>query len=111
MNLEWLLATATFLLAIVSPVLAWWGSNRYFTGRWEEQSVSTAQWRVTVEKRMDSIDQMLQTMSFSAVMLRLQRIEEDIERLRSWQESEGTAYIRATDVLNERVGALEGKRR
>lgn len=107
----WTLPVAMLLLAVMSPMLAWWGSNRYYIGRWEEQSRSTTEWRVAIEKRMDSVDSTLKTISYATVAAELLRIKDDVIRLREWQESEGIAYIRAVDVLNERVKSLEGSRR
>lgn len=66
------------VLAIISPMLAWWGSSRYFNGRFEEWKRSSEDWRRNVDKRLDGVDNSARATLEENIRLRLDRLEKDV---------------------------------
>jgi hypothetical protein len=108
--MEWLIPAAMLVLAVLSPALAWWGSTRYFAGQFDAQQIATREWRTGIEKRLDGMDALLQTVSYAAMLERVKRAEQDILDLRQWKHVKADPYIGAVDVLKTRVDSLETRR-
>lgn len=99
----------TLLLAIVSPVLAWWGSTRYFNGRFEEWRKASDEWRKRMEDKLERFDiaGTLRATLDENVKLRLQTLEREVTALRRWKHTKGERYVGALDAVNSRIHKLE----
>lgn len=73
------------VMALLSPLLAWWGSTRYFAGVMNAQQEAAVAWRKDAEKRLGDIEAILRTNSYSAMVVRMDRAEVDIRDLRTWK--------------------------
>lgn len=103
---SWYIPVATLLFSVLSPILAWWGSSRYFVGRYDEQQKATELWRGWMERKIESLDVMVRANTYAVLLGRVDRMEIDVGDLQSWQGSTGDGYVRAVDVLKERVDNL-----
>lgn len=109
MSPEWIVGAGTLLLAALSPILAWWGSTRYFVGRWEAQQAASLEWRKIIDERLKELEATMRENSFAALVGRVQRAEKDILDLREWKHLKADPYIGAMDALKDRVERLEDK--
>lgn len=98
------------IIAVLSPLLAWWGSTRYFAGVVSAQQEAAQIWRQNCEKRLADIEEVLRTNSYSAMLVRMARAEQDITELRGWKHLKVDPYIGALDVLKSRVDTFEKRR-
>lgn len=72
-NIPWVLAGIGLILSIVSPIIVWWGSSRYFTGQFE-------QWKENVRERFDRLQQRIE--GIEAMKVRLEDARTEIKELR-----------------------------
>jgi hypothetical protein len=93
-------------VAIASPILAWWGSSKFFLGAFGEWKRSSEEWRKGLGVRLD---QMEDAVTKTGLLIRVVRNEKDILDLRGWKHEQVEPYIRAVEVLKERVDKLEDK--
>ena len=93
-------------IAIASPILAWWGSSKFFLGAFAEWKHASEEWRKSLGERLN---QMEDAVTKAGLSLRVERNEKDILDLRGWKHAQVEPYIRAVDVLKERVDKLEDK--
>lgn len=73
------------VLALLSPLLAWWGSTRYFAGVMNAQQEAAVIWRETAEKRLGEIEKALRESSYAVLKDRMDRADIDILALRTWR--------------------------
>lgn len=105
---EWLLPLAAFIFMMATPILAWWGSTRYFTGRFDEQQLHTRQWRELIEKQLEHINATLSANSYAAMLVRMQHVEEDLTRIHRWKHTVVDPYIPgAVDAMKHRLDRLD----
>lgn len=107
---EWIIPAVMLGIALLSPLLAWWGSTRYFAGMLSAQEEAAAAWRTGAESRLSQIETMLRANSYDAMLVRMARTEKDISDLREWKHVKADPYVGAVDVLKSRVDQLEKRR-
>lgn len=96
----------TLLLAVLSPVLAWYGSTRYFAGKLEEQQNNTKEWRQLVEKRLDGIEGRLEQSSWGVLQNRMGRAEQDILDVRRAIEERIKTLHERIEIIGKRTHDL-----
>lgn len=106
---EWFIPAAMLLIALLTPLLAWWGSTRYFAGVISAQQEASVTWRESAEKRLGEIETALRASSYAVLKERMDRADQDILALRKWRHEKGDPYIGAVDALKYRVDELSRK--
>lgn len=82
---EWVVPAFMAAMACLSPLLAWWGSSRYFAGSMQAQQEAASAWRKDAERRLAEIESILRANSYSAMLVRMDRAEKDLDDLRRWK--------------------------
>jgi hypothetical protein len=101
----WVTAIA-LAVAIASPILAWWGSSKFFLGAFGEWKQASEDWRKGLGRRLDEMEA---AVTKAGLSIRIERNERDILDLREWKHVQVEPYVRAVEVLKERVDKLEEK--
>lgn len=105
---DWFISAAGFVFMLAAPVLAWWGSNRYFTGRFDEQQRNTQEWRMNVEQRLRNIDTTLTANSYAVLAVKMEHVEQDLAGMHRWKHEVIDPYVPgAINALKERLDKIE----
>lgn len=107
----WMIPAAMLLIALLTPLLAWWGSTRYFAGVITTQQEAAVTWREAAEHRLFEIEKALRESSYAVLKERVDRADQDIQSLRKWRHEKADPYIGAMDMLKARVDSLDVKKR
>lgn len=107
---QWIQIAVVVVLAILSPVLAWWGSTRYFVGRFDEWKRHSEEWRRLTDVRLDNLDPVKRAELAAQMEQRVKTLEIELDKIRKWRHERGDPYISALNALEPRVSKLEARR-
>jgi hypothetical protein len=106
-DLQW----AFLLVAICSPIVAWWGTTRYFTGKvqqWiEANEQATRDWRDEVAARLQALEAHFRNTEQAVIATKVESITKEVWSLREWKHARGEPYVGAMDAMNQRVTRIE----
>lgn len=102
----WATVIAGVVISIATAILSWWGTSRFFMGAFEEWKRASQEWRESLGRRLNEMEN---AVTKAGLAQRIERSEKDILDLREWKHTQVEPYIRAVDVLKERVDRLEEK--
>lgn len=81
----WLMPTIMLIIALLAPLLSWWGSSRYFAGMMNAQQKAAETWREMAEQRLGEIEKALRESSYAVLKERVDHVQADINALRTWR--------------------------
>ena len=97
----------TVLFAAISPLLAWWGSTRYFSGRFVEWRKSSDEWRDRVDKRLESFDVGSRAALDENIKLRISRLESELDNVREWKHLRAEPKLGMLNAIITRIDRVE----
>lgn len=106
-----ILSAIGLLVVLLSPILAWWGSSKFFEGRLEQWQANSDSWRAFATQRFETLEATMKTLADAAVYRRLNVLEENlaaqIDYVSEMKHLVIDPYIRAVEVLKTRVDYLD----
>lgn len=107
MDFQW----AFLAIAVLSPMIAWWGTARYFSGKvqqWiETTEKSTLEWREEVAARLQALEAHFRNTEQAVVATKVEALTTEVWGLRQWKHTRAEPYIGAMDAMNQRVTRIE----
>ena len=94
-------------IALLSPVLVWWGTFKYFSGRITQWIKNNDEWRDEISVRLKSMEEHFRKTDQAIVATKVSSLELEILRLRKWRHERADPYVSAMDAMNQRVQRIE----
>lgn len=101
-----LLGVCTLVLTVAAPMLAFWGSNKYFKGRLDQWQKGIENWQRHMDGQILELRQAFERSNVAVLASRLETAEREIESLREWKHVRVDPYVGAMDGLKAQVDGL-----